>query len=58
MDFTRKATQKEIEEHKRSTAHRYNAEAVDKEIERDRRAGRKISAKERRLIHALLKGHY
>jgi hypothetical protein len=35
---------------------RYNAEAVNQQIDRDRRAGRCISGKEARLIHALLRG--
>jgi len=36
----------------------YNAAAVQKAIEASNRAGRKISAKEARLIHALLKGRH
>ena len=37
------------------TPDRYNAEAVQQQIERDRRR-HKISKKEERLIHALLNG--
>lgn len=36
--------------------HQYNSEAVQQQIERDRRRHR-ISKKEERLIHAILKGH-
>lgn len=36
--------------------HQYNREAVDQQIERDRRRHR-ISGREARMIHALLKGH-
>lgn len=36
--------------------HQYNPEAVQQQIERDRRRHR-ISKKEERLIHALLKGN-
>lgn len=36
--------------------HNYNPEAVQQQIERDRRRHR-ISKKEERLIHALLKGN-
>jgi hypothetical protein len=35
---------------------RYNPVAVNKAIEASNRAGRKISGKEAKLIHALLKG--
>jgi len=34
----------------------YNAEAVNKAIASSNRAGRKISKREAKLIHALLKG--
>ena len=34
----------------------YDRTAVDQQIDRDRRAGRRISGREARLIHALLKG--
>lgn len=36
--------------------HRYNAQAVQKAIESSNRSGRKISSKEARAIHSLLKG--
>lgn len=36
--------------------HNYNPEAVQQQIERDRRRHR-ISKKEERLIHAILKGN-
>lgn len=36
--------------------HRYNAAAVNKAIASSNRAGRKVSRREGKLIHALLKG--
>jgi hypothetical protein len=36
--------------------HKYSKEAVNAAIAQSNRAGRKISKKEARLIHALLKG--
>jgi hypothetical protein len=36
----------------------YSKEAVDKAIAASNRAGRKIGAKEAKLIHALLKGRH
>ncbi|HEY0329780.1 MAG TPA: hypothetical protein VGC77_11850 [Rhodopseudomonas sp.] len=37
---------------------RYNPVAVNQAIEASNRAGRKISTKEARMIHALLKGRH
>lgn len=36
--------------------HEYCPLAVEREIERERRRGKRVSAKERRAVHALLKG--
>lgn len=38
-------------------AHTYCPVAVDREIERERRRGKRVSKREAKLIHALLKGH-
>lgn len=38
-------------------AYRYNPQAVDNAIASSNRAGRRISGKEARLIHSLLRGH-
>lgn len=40
----------------RKSRHGYSAEAVNKAIAASNRAGRKISGKEARAIHSLLKG--
>lgn len=37
--------------------HTYCPAAVEREIERERRRGNRVSRHESRLIHALLKGH-
>lgn len=39
-----------------ASAHDYCPAAVDREIERERRRGKRVSKRERKLIHALLKG--
>lgn len=37
-------------------AHDYCPAAVDREIERERRRGKRVSRREARMIHGLLKG--